>query len=457
MSLPVFVDEIAWAFLRTYLAANDPHAHHHLPLLDDLERHVAQVSETRRPLPLDAPLLEKLERWRYQFLAEHYGAMGNDEHRAAAELDAIYGLLAHRNTPRPRTAREAVFDDGFAAGQTRALRRALDPGVSLQELAREAQETTARRFFVSQDGRRMRRILLYAPIYLSSYCVNHCLYCGFRFEEDIPRRHLSVDEAVAQAEFLYRRGLRHLLLVAGDFPQKTNVEYYASVIQAIRQRFDVELTVEIAPQSTAGYHRLARAGICGVTLYQETYQEELYGRYHPRGPKSHFDWRFEGHDRAGEAGIRHFGLGVLLGLADPSKDVNCMVRHAAYLQNRFPRSRIAFSLPRIHESPEGFEVGYPVDDETFVRLYCGLRLAFPDAELVLSTRESPELRRRLVDICVTQLSAGSSTVPGGYDETNELPVAGTGEQFPVYDHRPVGEVVDWLHGVGYAVHWQRTG
>ena len=154
----------------------------------------------------------------------------------------------------------------------------------------------------------------------------------------------------------------------------------------------VKAAIEIAPQPTESYAALAAAGACGLTLFQETYDEGRYACYHPRGTKASYDWRLTAPERAAEAGIRRLGLGFLLGLADPPQDLLAMARHAAYLQDRFPGCALAFSLPRIRKAPAEFVPPYSVDDDLLVRMYAALRLAFPEATLVLSTRECPELR-----------------------------------------------------------------
>jgi 2-iminoacetate synthase len=189
-----------------------------------------------------------------------------------------------------------------------------------------------------------------------------------------------------------------------------------------------------------------------VTLYQETYDEQLYAKYHVRGPKASYHWRLEGHDRAAEAGFMRLGLGILLGLADPSTDLLAMMRHGFYLAARFPDRTLAFSLPRIHEAPEDFHIPHPVSDDQLVRFYAVLRVVFPEAVLVLSTRESAELRNRLARICITQMSAGSSTSPGGYQGEDD----GAGEQFPVADERSPDEVADWLRREGFQVCWSAS-
>ncbi len=292
-------------------------------------------------------------------------------------------------------------------------------------------------------------MLLYAPLYVSSDCVNYCLYCGFRYPLDIPRRHLTVEQSLDQARILAQRGFRHILVVGGDFPSLTTPDYYSKIISSLAAE-GFEPSIEIAPQSTEAYAQLVDSGVGCLTLYQETYDETLYAKHHVRGPKSSYHWRLESHDRAAEAGMRRLGLGILLGLADPRADLLAMLRHAAYLTDRFPDRTLAFSLPRIHEAPAGFEIPYPVSDEDLVRFYCTLRIAFPQAVLVLSTRERAELRNSLAKICITQMSAGSSTVPGGY-AADDSAIAAAGEQFPVSDHRSPAEVAAWLEHEGFQI------
>ena len=148
------------------------------------------------------------------------------------------------------------------------------------------------------------------------------------------------------------------------------------------------------------------------------------------------------------------GMGVLLGLADPRADLTAMIRHAHYLQERFPDRTLAFSLPRIHQAPPGFEIRYPVDDDLFVRMYCALRAAFPAAELVLSTREPPALRDRMMRICITQVSAGSSTAPGGYHRCEAEPP--TDGQFPITDHRTLPQVLGAIRQADLEPVWDLT-
>jgi 2-iminoacetate synthase len=266
------------------------------------------------------------------------------------------------------------------------------------------------------------------------------------------RRHLTCEEAVAEARVLYGRGFRHVLLVASDFPKLTSPAYFAEIIRAIRA-LGMSVAVEIASQPTTSYAELADAGACGVILYQETYDDWLYATYHLRGPKASYPWRLESHDRVADAGIDWLGLGILLGLGDPWLDLASLVCHGRYLAARYPQTQLSFSLPRLHDVPEGFTPQYAIDDELFVAFYCLLRVEFPTAELVLSTREPAALRNRLARICITQMSAGSSTAPGGY-QVEDCSLAG-GEQFAIADERSPSEVADWLELQGFDVRWKR--
>lgn len=446
--------------LADWIRRTDDHVAHRLALLEEAERVLAEPEAVS---PEDrARLSERLERWRYQHLNKRRGRLGPEDRQLAEALDWAANRLAGRASRAPRAARAAISDSGADDSALAAAAACLDPAVPLEEVTRRAREITDRHFGrlapdepdTTGQGRDAaaprRRMALYAPLYLSSFCTNYCAYCGFRFPHSIRRKHLTHEQAVREAAALNGRGFRHILLVAGDFPSLTTVEYYAGILRTLSAR-GVQPTVEVAPQSTRAYAALARAGARGVTLYQETYLEDLYQRYHARGSKAAFDWRLEGLERAAEAGMARLGLGVLLGLADPRQDVVRLMRHGRYLASRFPDRTIAFSLPRIREAPDGFQPPYPVDDETLVRLYCGLRVAFPRAELVLSTREPAALRNRLAALCITQMSAGSCTTPGGYEDAataEEL-----GRQFPVCDRRSPAEVAAWLRGAGFEVAW----
>lgn len=407
-------------------------------------------------------LVDKFERWRYQRLNKYSGQLSANDRRLIAVLDVAASKLLHGYARSPKAPRTAI-DPGESFGNklksqssgSVEFEAALDPQIPLEEIEREAAVLTRRHFRCSSPNTNSQsssrwRMRLYAPLYLSNYCVNHCLYCAFRFPNELDRVHLTLDEAIAEAELLRSRGHQHLLVVAGDFPKLTSTDYLSTIVrELVRRGFSV--AVEVAAQSTVSYSKLVGAGAYGVTLYQETYQEELYARFHRRGPKIWFDWRLEAPERAAEAGMKRLGLGILLGLADPSHDVRCLIRHGQYLLQRFPAVKLAFSLPRIHEAPDGFKSGIVVDDETFIRLYCALRFSFPTAELVLSTREPPSLRNQLARVCITQMSAGSCTAPGGY--TRGETASNSRDQFPIFDHRTPAQMALELEQSGFDLRW----
>lgn len=313
----------------------------------------------------------------------------------------------------------------------------------LAELLESATRLTKTRFsvFDRESKSICRRVRLFVPLYVANICVNHCRYCGFQCENEIPRVHLSPEEVFAELDILQGRGFRNILLVAAENPRKCTPSYFAQIITEMKIR-GLNPAVEIAPQTVEGYRELAAAGCRSITLFQETYDKEFYRNYHPHGPKSSFSWRYETYSRAGEAGFDFFGFGILLGLAPPREELMRMVAQAREIKERFPVAGISFSLPRIRVAPHGFQPPFPVSDELFIRLYATLRMLFPDAELVLSTRETPEMRNRLYQSCITYTSAGSQTAPGGYlaEETGNF----SGEQFPVTDHRSAAEVAGWL-------------
>jgi 2-iminoacetate synthase len=448
--------------------ATDEDAEHRLPLVERAAPALyasATISQEEREL-----LAEKFERWRYQRLNKYGRQLSRNDQRLVDVLDLAASKILNGHAHLPKTPRTAIHSGARSESDLHQESRsssfpgfdtALDPRIPFEEIAREAAALTSRHFRAEPfnvtrrigtdtESRSHWRMRLYAPLYLSNHCVNHCLYCAFRFPNELDRVHLSVAEAIAEAELLRAQGHRHLLVVAGDFPKLTSADYLVTIIRELVAR-EFSVAVEVAAQGTVAYTKMMRAGACGVTLYQETYQEELYSRLHPRGPKMWFDWRLEALERAAEAGIKRLGLGILLGLADPVLDTRCLIRHGRYLRNRFPDVKLAFSLPRIHEAPNSFTSGVAVDDETFVRLYCALRFSFPTAELVLSTREPPLLRDQMAGICITQMSAGSCTAPGGYTGIGNG--SHTREQFPVFDHRTTSQMAEALERSGFDLCW----
>lgn len=318
----------------------------------------------------------------------------------------------------------------------------LSPAASeiLEDLAGRSRSLTLSRFG--------RAIQLYTPLYLSNYCLNQCLYCGFRKGNETQRKTQSPDAVVEEAEFLFRRGFRSLLLVAGDDPEHCSLSYLREVVSRVHA-FVPSVSLEIAPQSVEDYMELRKAGAEGVVIYQETYGRELYERLHPEGEKKDYAWRLETPERVARAGFHRVGVGALLGLGDPVEEAIALFLHVSFLLKHHWNTRVTISLPRMRPAEGSIQPLNPVDDRALTQILCALRIAFPDVGIVLSTREESRLRDNLIRLGVTQMSAGSRTEPGGY-----LAPDVQKEQFRVEDGRSPSEVAAMLASQGYEPVWK---
>jgi len=319
----------------------------------------------------------------------------------------------------------------------------LSPAASarLEEIARASRRLTERRFG--------NTVHMYAPIYLSNECLTTCTYCGFAKDLDIVRRTLTVAQAVREARALTARGFRHLLLLTGEHKKITGVDYLEQALRALSGVVP-QLSIEVQVWSEEEYRRLAAAGCDGVVIYQETYDRDAYADYHIAGKKRDYDWRLEGPERAGRAGIRRLGVGALLGLHDPwRQEAIATAAHARFLMRRFWRSEVSVSVPRIRPSASGYTPRAIVSDRELAQIICAFRLYLPDAGIVMSSREAATFRDALVPLGVTHTSAGSHTEPGGYTEPGEAE-----GQFEVNDTRSPEEVASALAARGFDVVWK---
>lgn len=319
----------------------------------------------------------------------------------------------------------------------------LSPNLSneqLERLAARAHKITRQRF-----GRTM---LLYAPLYLSNECHNGCKYCGFSAGNHLHRKTLTRREMIREAQLLHDQGFRHLLLLTGEAPEAAGIDYLETAVRQVKA-YCSSVSIEVFPMETDGYRRMVAAGVDGLTIYQETYDRQLYQELHPYGPKSDYRYRLQTPERAGVAGFRKIGIGALLGLGDSLTEAFYCGLHALYLARKFWKTQISISFPRLRPAEGGFQPNCIVSDRQLTQLICALRLLIPDAGLVLSTRESAALRDNLLPLGITQMSAGSCTAPGGYGEG--LPDA---EQFSVDDRRSPAEIAAMLRGKGYEAVWK---
>jgi 2-iminoacetate synthase len=295
-----------------------------------------------------------------------------------------------------------------------------------------------------------RRIVLFAPLYLSNECGNNCLYCGFRMENREARRiTLSPDAAVAEARFLERKGFRRLLLVTGEHPGRTPLEYLAGVLRAIYRETGMRiLHVNAAPMPEEDLRMLKEAGAGVYQVFQETYHPETYAAMHPSGSKADYSFRLTCMDRAIPAGFGDVGIGALLGLYDYRFEVLSVLRHAEHLLDAYGTFPHTISVPRFKKASGAALAAAPrpVSDAEFERIVIVYRLSVPSAGVVVSTREPAALRERVLDIGASQISAGSKTDPGGYAEGLRRHEA---EQFEVDDTRPLEEIVRRVLAKGY--------
>mgnify|MGYP000874629949 FL=1 len=330
---------------------------------------------------------------------------------------------------------ERVLLKGFVDDDELPILFSPAAGLMLEEMARRSAALTLRRFG--------RVIQLYAPLYLSNECANRCRYCGFAGDLDIPRMTLTPKRAISEGDILHRQGFRHILLVSGESPRHVSMDYLLEVVRGLSGKF-ASISIELYPMEKEEYQRLAEAGVDGIALYQETYNQVRYLEVHPPGPKRDFRRRLAAIEKGGEASFRSLGVGALLGLTNWRLDAFILALHSRYLMRRFWQSRIAASFPRIREAAGHYTPDYPISDADFVQMICAMRLILPDAELVMSTRESAALRDNLIGLGITRMSAGSRTNPGGYGASPE-----SGGQFEVEDSRTPAEVARAIASKGF--------
>ncbi len=286
-----------------------------------------------------------------------------------------------------------------------------------------------------------KRIVLFAPLYISNRCVNNCLYCGFRRgNEEADRRTLTIPEIVEEANALYDAGYRRVLLVAGE-GSGSSIDFLCESVAAIYRETAIRIVhVNAAPMTKEDFARLKAAGAGVYQCFQETYYGETYARMHPSGPKSDYGWRLSVMDRVMAAGFGDVGMGALFGLYDHRFEVLALIAHARYLEEHFGTGPHTVSVPRLQPAAGSAltSVPYPVSDEDFKKIVAVFRLAVPYAGVVVSTREGAALRDEVIRIGASQISAGSRTDIGGYSHAEEE--AGTA-QFSLSDGRSLDEMI----------------
>ena len=348
-------------------------------------------------------------------------------------IELIDSLLTKADRCKGLTHREAAV-----------LLRCDDPTLRtrIHDLARDVK----RRFYGN-------RIVLFAPLYLSNHCVNGCVYCPYHAKNhQLPRKKLTQDEVRHEVVALQDLGHKRLALESGEHPIETPIEYILDCINTIYSTHHKNgairrVNVNIAATTVENYKKLKDAGIGTYILFQETYHKDNYERLHPTGPKSNYAWHTEAMDRAQTAGIDDVGCGVLFGLSPYAYDFVGLLMHAEHLEARFGVGPHTISVPRIRPADDIDPAMFPhaVADDDFLHIIACIRLAVPYTGMIISTRESADIRGKALHLGISQISGGSRTSVGGYCEEDESDTA----QFETNDTRSLDEVIAWLIDMGY--------
>ena len=305
----------------------------------------------------------------------------------------------------------------------------------------EVMAQLSRKYTLERFG---KTISMFIPLYITNSCTNSCIYCGFNHNNPMKRTILTEEEMINEYKAIKKLApFENLLLVTGENPAKAGVDYIERALLLARPYFS-NLQIEVMPLKSEEYEQLTHAGLNGVICFQETYNRANYNLYHPRGMKSKFEWRVNGFDRMGQAGVHKIGMGVLIGLEEWRTDVTMMAYHLRYLQKHYWKTKYSVNFPRMRPSENGgFQPNVVMSDRELAQLTFAMRIFDHDVDISYSTRECAELRDQMATLGVTTMSAESKTEPGGYFSYPQ-----TLEQFHVSDERKAVEVDAALRALG---------
>ena len=292
---------------------------------------------------------------------------------------------------------------------------------------------------------------IFIPLYITNSCTNSCVYCGFHVSNPMKRTILTEEEMVNEYKAIKKLGpFENLLIVTGENPVKAGVPYIARSLDLARPYFS-NLKIEVMPLSVEEYEELTHHGMNGEICFQETYHKANYNIYHPRGMKANFEWRVNGFDRMGQAGVHSIGMGVLVGLEKEWRtDITMMAHHLRYLQKHYWKTKYSFNFPRMRPSENGgFQPNVVMSDRELAQVTFATRIFDHDVDISYSTRESASFRNHMARLGVTTMSAESKTDPGGYYSYPQAL-----EQFHVSDERKTGEVAAALRALGIEPVWK---
>jgi len=341
---------------------------------------------------------------------------------------------------------KTALDVELALGKTKRdledFKALISPAAApyLEQMAQLSHQITQKRFG--------KTIQVYAPMYLSNECQNICTYCGFSFDNKIPRRTLTEKEIVQECEAIKAMGFDHILLVTGEAEKRVGLPYFKMALDIVAKYFS-HISLEVQPLEQAEYDELKSYGLNTVMVYQETYHKEDYKKHHPKGRKSNFDYRLQTADRLGTSGVHKIGIGILIGLEDWRTDSFYNAMHLDYLERTYWQTKYSISFPRLRPFSGGLSPKVEMSDRELIQLICAYRIYNEEVELSLSTRESRDFRDNAIKLGITTVSAGSKTNPGGYAvEPESL------EQFEIDDNRSPAEVAEMISTQGYEAVWK---
>lgn len=360
----------------------------------------------------------------------------------------VWDALENNQNPDPSRIREilarAAEMKGLTLDEVAVLTCIQEPEM-LEELYNTANRV--------KDTIYGKRLVLFAPLYISNLCANECLYCAFRASNKGINRHALPQEHIArEVEVLIKQGHKRILLVAGESYPKEGLQY---VLDSVKTIYSVKsehgeirrVNVNVAPLTTDEFKQLKSTNIGTYQIFQETYHRETYAKVHKGGKKKDYNWRVWALHRAMEAGIDDVGIGVLFGLFDYRFEILAMIQHINELEDKFGVGPHTISVPRMEpatNSDMASNPPYPVSDADFKKIVAILRLAVPYTGIIMSTRETAKMRRETFAMGVSQISAGSKTNPGGYEEEDDI-----SGQFSLGDHRSLDEVIRDVAAMGY--------
>ena len=350
---------------------------------------------------------------------------------AGLDLDKTFGAISSRDIQKAIDS-----DEGSVKGLTALLSPAAEG--SLEEMAQMSRELTLRYFG--------RTIQLYTPMYLSNYCENRCLYCGFNADNKFKRMSLGPEEVEREAKIISETGLKHILILTGESRRMSPVGYIKDCVKILKRYFS-SISIEVYPLTEAEYSNLISEGVDGLTIYQEVYDKGIYNVVHPSGPKNDYLFRLDAPERGAKSGMRAINIGALLGLNDWRREIFSLGLHAKYIQDKFPYVDIGIAIPRIRPQAGDFKAPCAVSDKNIVQMITALRICIPRLAITLSTRESASFRENLIALGITRMSAGSTTRVGGH--TIDSKASENVPQFEISDSRSVNDIKAIIENRGY--------